>query len=194
MKPAQKKFSKGGKIRKIKLPTKISYYFMKLEREFYIRDVLEVAPGIIGKNMVIRLPEGHYGRYKITEVEAYRGIEDRACHAFKGKTARTKIMFSQGGHLYIYLIYGMYWMLNIVTGEEDNPQAVLIRGIDSINGPGKLTRALGIDKSYYGEDLTKSERIWIEESGETPVIKTSPRIGIDYAGEYWASKPWRYYI
>jgi DNA-3-methyladenine glycosylase len=167
---------------------------LRLKREFYLCDVLEVAPQIIGKYMVVRMPGGTFGRYRVTEVEAYRGIEDRACHAFKGKTPRTQIMFNEGGYLYIYLIYGMYWMLNIVTGEENNPQAILIRGVETISGPGKLTKSLGIDRSYYGEDLTKSERIWFEESGETPIIKTSPRIGIDYAGEYWASKPWRYYI
>jgi DNA-3-methyladenine glycosylase len=166
----------------------------RLNRNFYLRDVLDVAPEIIGKKMVVRLPAGDFGKFTVTEVEAYRGIEDRACHAFKGKTERTKIMFSEGGYLYIYLIYGMYWMLNIVTGEEDNPQAILVRGVESFNGPGKLTKSLGIDKSFYGEDLTVSERIWFEETGETPLVKTSPRIGIDYAGEYWASMPWRYYI
>lgn len=167
---------------------------MKLQHEFYKRDVLEVAPEIIGKIMVIRLPDGTYGRYKVTEVEAYRGIEDRACHAFKGKTARTEVMFNEGGRLYIYLIYGMYWMLNIVTGEENNPQAVLVRGVENLSGPGKLTKTLGIDKSFYGEDLITSERIWFEDSGSKPIVKTSPRIGIDYAGEYWVAKPWRFYI
>jgi DNA-3-methyladenine glycosylase len=144
--------------------------------------------------MVIRLPDGTYGRYKVTEAEAYRGIEDRACHAFKGKTPRTEVMFNEGGRLYIYLIYGMYWMLNIVTGEENNPQAILVRGVETLNGPGKLTKAFGIDKSFYGEDLITSERIWFEDSGIKPAVKTSPRIGIDYAGEYWASRPWRFYI
>lgn len=166
----------------------------RLNRNFYLRDVLDVAPEIIGKKMVVRLASEVFGRYTVTEVEAYRGIEDRACHAFKGKTGRTHIMFGEGGQLYIYLIYGMYWMLNIVTGEEDNPQAILIRGVETLSGPGKLTKALGIEKSFYGEDLVKSERIWFEETGETPLIKTSPRIGIDYAGEYWASKLWRYYM
>ena len=166
----------------------------RLNRNFYLRDVLDVAPEIIGKKMIVRFADGSFGRYSVTEAEAYRGIEDRACHAFKGKTSRTQIMFGEGGHLYIYLIYGMYWMLNIVTGEVDNPQAILIRGVESLNGPGKLTKALGIDKSFYGEDLVSSERIWFEESGVKPDVKTSPRIGIDYAGEYWAAKPWRYYI
>ena len=166
----------------------------RLAREFFIRDVLDVAPDLVGKNLVIRLPDGTFGRFMVTEVEAYRGSEDRACHAFKGRTTRTDIMFHEGGRLYIYLIYGMYWMLNIVTGEENNPQAVLIRGVENYPGPGKITKSFGIDRSFYGEDLIFSERIWFEASGIIPVIKTSPRIGIDYAGDQWKTKPWRYYI
>jgi DNA-3-methyladenine glycosylase len=162
--------------------------------DFYTRDVLEVAPDLPGKMLAIRLKNGQPGKFRITEVEAYRGSEDRACHAFKGRTPRTEVMFQEGGHLYIYLIYGMYWMLNVVTGPKDFPQAVLIRGVEEYSGPGKLTRALGIDKSFYGEDLVLSERIWIEESGIKSVVKTSPRIGIDYAGEYWKAMPWRYYL
>jgi DNA-3-methyladenine glycosylase len=166
----------------------------RLSREFYTRDVLDVAPELPGKFMVIRSPERSPCRFKITEVEAYRGVEDRACHAFKGRTARTEIMFHEGGRLYIYLIYGMYWMLNIVTGEKDNPQAILIRGVETYSGPGKLTKNLGIDRSYYGEDLVLSERIWIEDYGLVHSVKSGPRIGIEYAGEYWKSRPWRYYL
>jgi len=166
----------------------------RLKREFFSRDVLEVAPDLPGKSMIVGLSNGSAGRYMITEVEAYRGIEDRACHACKGRTRRTEIMYHEGGHLYIYLIYGMYWMLNIVTGSENDPQAVLIRGVENYNGPGKLTKSLGIDKSFNGEDLVVSDRMWIEDIGFSPEIKTGPRIGIDYAGEYWKSRPWRYYI
>jgi DNA-3-methyladenine glycosylase len=119
-------------------------------------------------------------------------MEVKACHASKGRTQRTEIMFHEGGRLYMYFIYGMYWMLNIVTEKEDVPQAVLIRGLENLKGPGKLTRTLGIDRSFYGEDLTSSERIWIEESCRKPVIKTSPRIGVDYSG-IWKDKPWRFY-
>ena len=166
---------------------------IRLQREFFIKDVLVVAPGLIGKIMVVRSGDGVYGRYHVTEVEAYRGSEDIACHASKGRTGRTEIMYHDGGKLYVYFIYGMYWMLNVVTGCENDPQAVLIRGVENLYGPGKLTRAMGIDRSYYGEDLTTSERIWFEESGFKPVIKTGERIGIGYAGEYWKSKPWRFY-
>jgi DNA-3-methyladenine glycosylase len=166
----------------------------RLLKDFYIRDVLDVAPEIPGKTLVIRLDNRTYGRYLVTEVEAYRGEEDRACHAFKGRTARTEIMFHEGGKVYVYLVYGMYWMFNIVTGSENIPQAVLIRGVENYPGPGKLTRAFRIDRSFYGEDLTTSERIWLEDSGVIPVIKTSTRIGIEYAGEYWKTRPWRYYL
>jgi DNA-3-methyladenine glycosylase len=167
---------------------------IRLQREFFIRDVLIVAPELIGKLLVVRSGNGLYGRCQVTEVEAYRGLEDKACHASKGRTARTEIMFHDGGKLYIYFIYGMYWMLNVVTGPENEPQAVLIRGVENFSGPGKLTRALGIDRTYYGEDLTTSERIWFEEGGIKPVIKTGERIGIGYAGEYWQRKQWRFYL
>lgn len=167
---------------------------IRLKREFFTRDVLDVAPDLPGKIICIKQADGETGRYEITEVEAYRGTEDKACHASKGRTARTEIMFQEGGRLYIYLIYGMYWMLNIVTGVTNNPQAVLIRGVENLNGPGVLTRSLSIDKSFYGEDLGTSERIWIEDAGVIRSIKTSPRIGIDYAGEYWKERPWRYFV
>ncbi len=166
----------------------------RLTRKFYTRDVLEVAPELPGKNMVVRMPDGTWERFIVTEVEAYRGKEDLACHASKGRTARTNIMFHEGGRLYVYLIYGMYWMLNIVTGEENIPQAVLVRGLENFRGPGLLTKAFGIDRSFYGEDLVTSERIWFEETGNTPLLKTSPRIGVDYAGEYWKTRLWRYFI
>ena len=166
----------------------------RLAREFYTRDVLEVAPDLPGKYLVIKRDEDGYERFIINEVEAYRGEEDLACHAAKGRTSRTEVLYHEGGRLYVYFIYGMYWMLNVVTGNEDFPQAVLIRGAGDLNGPGLLARALGIDRSFYGEDLTTSDRIWIEDSGIHPEIKTSPRIGVDYSGEIWKAKPWRYYI
>ena len=166
----------------------------RLSKEFFIRDVLDVAPELIGKNMVIRSGDGTYGRFQVTEVEAYRGTEDKACHACKGRTPRTEIMFHEGGRLYVYLVYGMYWMLNVVTGRENIPQAVLIRGVENYSGPGRITSSLGIDRTFYGEDLITSERIWFEDTGIVPVINSGPRIGIDYAGEYWKTRPWRYYL
>jgi DNA-3-methyladenine glycosylase len=163
------------------------------ERKFFSRDVLEVAPELLG-HFLVRKSENGIQRFLITEVEAYRGEEDRACHACKGKTARTEIMYHEGGCLYVYLIYGMYWMLNIVTGPVDQPQAALIRGIEGYYGPGRLTRQLGIEKSFYGEDLLISERLWLEKGPELLPYESMPRINIEYAGEPWKSKLWRFTI
>jgi DNA-3-methyladenine glycosylase len=164
----------------------------RLGREFYQQDVLEVAPGLLGQHLVRVFPDGSWSRYVITETEAYRGSEDKACHASKGRTPRTEVMFREGGHLYMYFIYGMYWMMNVVTSREDIPQAVLFRGVRDASGPGRLTRLLQVNRDFYGEDLVHSHRIWIEESGIRPSIETTPRIGIDYAGDPWKDKPWRF--
>lgn len=164
----------------------------RLGREFYTRDVLEVAPSLLGKHLVRVRPDGGISRYVISETEAYRGGEDRACHASKGRTVRTEVMFGEGGLVYMYLIYGMYWMMNVVTGTEGVPQAVLFRGLQEVSGPGRLTRFLEIDKSFYGEDLVYSDRLWIEESGIHAKYSATPRVGIDYAGAPWTKKPWRY--
>ncbi|MDR1668174.1 MAG: DNA-3-methyladenine glycosylase [Bacteroidales bacterium] len=161
-----------------------------LERDFYMRDVLEVAPSLLGKILACRTDAG-WLRLRITETEAYRGEADLACHASKGRTARTEVMYHSGGVVYVYLIYGMYWMLNVVTGRKDDPQAVLVRGLEGCYGPGRLTRRLHIDRSFYGEDLTRSFRIRIEDDGFAADYTTAPRIGVDYAGE-WKDKPWRY--
>ncbi len=166
----------------------------RLPSIFFKREVLEVAPELIGKILVRQFNDKSIQKYKITEIEAYRGRDDLACHANKGKTKRTKVMFREGGLVYVYLIYGMYWMLNIVTGKENDASAILIRGVENISGPGRVGNILQLDKSFYGENLFTSNRIWIEDSGITTKFLTSPRIGIDYAGEPWISKPWRYVI
>ncbi len=164
----------------------------RLTAGFYTRDVLVVAPELIGKRIVRVLPDGETIRSIITETEAYRGTDDLACHASKGITPRTKVMFETGGVLYMYLVYGMYWMLNVVTSVKGNPQALLIRGVEEVSGPGRVTRTLALDRSFNEESLLTSERIWIEETGVTPAHTAHPRIGIDYAGEYWKSRPWRF--
>jgi DNA-3-methyladenine glycosylase len=164
---------------------------MRLSRRFFERDVLQVAPELVGK-ILVRKDEGKLTAYIITEVEAYKGIEDEASHARFGKTSRNQVMFGAGGNIYVYLIYGMYWMLNVVTGPHGEAQAALIRGIEGYSGPGKLTKALKIDQSFYGEDLTRSGRIWIENHPEKTEFLQLPRYGIDYAGEPWKSMPWRY--
>ena len=170
---------------------------MKLQRlgyDFFQQEVLVVAPLLLGKNLVCKLPDGSTEKRMITETEAYNGEDDLACHACKGKTERNKVMYEMGGLVYVYLVYGMYWMLNFVTGKADHPQAALIRGIDGYNGPGKLTRFLNTDKSFYSEDLVKSNRIWVEETNLKIKYECTPRIGIDYAGDYWKNVPWRFVL
>lgn len=182
------------------LYNKITWLLVKIEfmermdRSFFTRDVLEVAPDLLGKIIVIAGTAGKEKKYRITETEAYRGSEDRACHASRGNTARTRVMFDEGGFVYVYLIYGIYWMLNVVTAVHDVPQAVLIRGIEGFNGPGKLARELGINRSFYGLDLVTSNRIWIEDDTYRPPVITGPRIGIDYAGLPWTEKEWRFMV
>jgi DNA-3-methyladenine glycosylase len=166
----------------------------RLPSVFFQRDVLEVAPELLGKALVRQFEDGRIKRYVITEVEAYSGNGDRACHASKGKTKRTEVMFREGGLVYVYLVYGIHWLLNIVTGEEGDASAVLIRGVEEIPGPGRVGKALQLDKSFYGENLATSDRIWIEHSGNQPKYITTSRVGINYAGEPWISKPWRYLV
>jgi len=165
----------------------------RLPESFYTCDVLEVAPDLLGKKLCIRSGNTIFS-YMITEVEAYRGEADKACHASKGRTPRTEVMYRTGGVIYVYLIYGMHWMFNIVCAEQNNPQAVLIRGLEEISGPGRLTKKLNIDRSFNGESLVNSKRIWLENGSNPDKIFTSPRIGIDYAGELWTSKNWRFFI
>ena len=166
----------------------------RLSNNFYKQDALTVAQRLLGKILVRRWEDGSESRHIITETEAYVGEEDLACHASKGRTKRTEVMYSEGGLVYVYLIYGMYWMLNVVTGTIDHPQAVLIRGIDKIKGSGKVGRELKMDKSYYGENLNDSNRIWIENAPDVQDFISAPRIGIDYAGDFWKEKPWRFLL
>lgn len=167
----------------------------RLGREFYTADVLDVAPALLGKFLCRKTESGEVVKYRITETEAYRGEDDTACHASKGKTSRTSVMWDKGGTVYVYLCYGMHNMLNIVTGAKGDPQAVLIRGIEGANGPGKLTKKLSIERKHNGADVVFSDEIWIESDGFTPAeINTSPRIGIDYADEKDRIKPWRFTI
>lgn len=166
----------------------------RLPLNFFLRDVLEVAPELLGKLMVRQFDDGRIERYRITEVEAYRGTEDRACHASKGRTPRTEVMFQQGGTVYVYLIYGQYWLLNLVTGLDGDASAVLIRGVEGFSGPGRVGRELQLDRSFYGESLIDSSRIWLEDAEPVTDFKTSQRIGVDYAGEEWAGKMWRFFV
>lgn len=164
----------------------------KLAESFFQRDALEVAPELLGKYLVRRYDNGNIHRFRITDVEVYKGEEDKACHASKGRTKRTEIMYDAGGKVYVYLIYGLYWLLNIITGKENEPQGIMIRGVEEIDGPGRIGKYLALNSSFYGELIT-GDRLWIEDSDEKPKYKTAPRVGIDYAGE-WKDLPWRFMI
>jgi DNA-3-methyladenine glycosylase len=185
---------------------------VKLDHDFYRRSTLEVAQGLLGKVLVRRL-RGRNLAGKIVETEAYVGPHDLACHASKGRTPRTSIMFRDGGYAYVYMIYGFYFCLNAVTEPEDYPAAVLIRAIEPLDhipvmkrlrknpdhstnigsGPGKLCMAMSIDKNLNGVDLT-GDTLWIEDRKlDVGRIITTSRIGVDYAGEY-KDKPWRFYV
>ena len=166
---------------------------MRLTKKFYSKTAIECAPLLLGK-LICRNLNGKISKHRITETEIYFGENDSACHASKGKTERTKIMYEAGGFAYIYLCYGMHNMLNIVTGKKDHPEAVLIRGIEDANGPGKLTKFLQIDRSLNTEDLTVSNILWLEDDGYSPKYKTSTRIGINYATEEDRNKLWRFIV
>jgi DNA-3-methyladenine glycosylase len=169
-----------------------------LPRTFYDRDTTVVARELLGKVIV----RGRL-RARIVETEAYHGFDDEASHAHGGPTPRSAIMFGEPGRAYVYQIYGMYFCLNAVTGAVGFPSAVLVRaGAVTANddaragaGPGKLCRALGIDKKQNGLDLTARGELWIGDDGAVApeTISAGPRVNVDYAGE-WAKRPWRYWI
>ncbi|MDI6640903.1 MAG: DNA-3-methyladenine glycosylase [Elusimicrobiota bacterium] len=177
----------------------------RLNHQFYTRPTLKVAKELLGKYLVRKIGKKEFAG-KIVETEAYIGPKDRASHAYGGKiTKRSKTEYLVGGHIYIYLCYGMYWQLNITTEKEGKPECVLIRALEPImknakyriaSGPGKLCRWMKLDRSFNAEDLTTSKRIWIEDRGckiKCSQIVAAKRIGIDYAGK-WKEKLWRFYI
>ena len=187
----------------------------KLPREFYTRaNVLEVSRELLGKLLVVPDETGRRISGKIVEVEAYRGPEDRASHAYGGRrTKRTETMYGEGGVAYVYFVYGMYNQFNVVSNVRDTPHAILVRALEPVegietmrtrrhshadrnltSGPGKLCLAMGIDRELDGADLL-GDRVWIEEYERVPrsQIARGPRIGIDYAEE-WIEKPWRFWI
>lgn len=167
----------------------------RVGHEFFLSDALEIAPQLLGMQLVRQFPDGERLILSITEVEVYRGEDDLGCHASKGRIARTEVMYLAGGRVYVYLIYGMYWLLNITTGPENHPQAILIRCTRQVAGPGRVGKALHLDKSFYGEDLTTSNRLWIEANDQPKgEVVTLPRVGINYAGPVWANVEWRYVI
>lgn len=165
----------------------------RLEYSFFHRKCPEVARDLVGKVLVHNL-DGEERRLRITETECYCGEEDTACHAHKGKTERTKTMYEEGGITYVYLCYGMHFMLNIVTGPKDHPEAVLIRGVEGANGPGRTTKLMQITTKDNGLSLTEEKGIWIEDDGLKFDRIALSRVGIDYASEEDRNRPWRYII
>jgi len=164
---------------------------VRLGSDFYTRDVLVVAPELLGKTLCRRVGETTLtGR--ITEVEAYRGEEDTACHARVGRTKRTEVLYMAGGHAYVYLCYGIHCLLNVVTGKQGDPQAVLIRGLADVSGPGRLTKAFGITLEDNRLDLVTSSTLWLEDEGFVPQVSTSRRIGIGYATQEDQARLWRF--
>lgn len=173
---------------------------MSLPRSFYARDAVAVAQDLLGMQLVMRHPQGlKVGR--IVETEAYQGPDDRAAHSVGGRrTARTEVMFGAAGHAYVYLIYGMWNCLNVVTASPGVPHAVLLRALEPVTnihtpswGPGLLCRALGVDRTHNGLDL-RGKLLWIRAPQNPRVVRigAGPRIGVDYAGK-WARHPWRFF-
>jgi DNA-3-methyladenine glycosylase len=192
-------------------PKNFSRAGVKLPRAFYQQSTIDVAKQLLGKYLVRQHAEGlTVGR--IVETEAYVGPQDLACHASKGRTARTEVMFGPAGHAYVYFIYGFYYMLNLVTERQDHPAAVLIRAAEPVtgldlmkarrrleklrdlaSGPGKLCQAFAIDRSLNGADLCDGI-LYIEDHGEPqPKFQATPRIGVDYAGK-WKDKRYRFFV
>ncbi len=160
------------------------------------KNTVVLARWLLGKVLVRTTAHGRQA-YLITEVEAYDGEKDLACHASKGRTKRTEVMYQPGGRWYVYLCYGMHEMLNLVTGPAGYPAAVLIRGLATVRGPGRLTKRLGIDRDLNGVIATRATGLHLEDHGIVPPrgsIRSGPRIGVDYAGPVWAAKPWRFWI
>lgn len=184
---------------------------VRLKEDFFSRDTHAVAKDLLGNVLIRKHSDGRLQKGMIVEVEAYHGFEDKASHASRSKTERNKVMFGEGGHYYTYLIYGIYWNLNIVTGESDFPSAILIRALEPIfdsglnldvmgenekrilaSGPGRLCRWMGIDKTFYGKSV-ENEELYVIKGDNTFEVVTDKRIGVAYAKEA-AEWDWRYYI
>jgi DNA-3-methyladenine glycosylase len=184
-----------------------------LTGNFYDRDTRQVARALLGAKLV-RPVNGVELNGMIVETEAYCGCDDSACHAHSGRTPRNAVMFGHPGHAYVYFTYGLHYLLNLVTEEEGNPCAVLIRavlplagipemesrrrkkGVDLTNGPAKLCQAFGIDKFLNGWDLTCGRELWVEDYKTIPakLITATPRIGIDYAKKKHREARWRFVV
>lgn len=181
------------------MPADARVQALRLDRAFFNCPTLTVAPALLGKFLVC----GERAAM-ITETEAYKGPRDRACHTFRGRrTTRVEPLYGEGGLVYVYLVYGLHWLLNFSTAGPGQPEGVLIRAVMSedadalkhVVGPGRVTQWLGIDGGLSGQDACLCEGLRLEDRGvRIPAsrILRGPRVGIDYAGPYWAARPWRY--
>ena len=188
----------------------------RINRDFFIRkDTLRVARDLLGKLLIVPGANGERVSGMIVETEAYLGEVDKAAHSYRGRrTARNDVTFAEGGHVYVFFVYGMYYQLNLVTGRAGDPHVVLIRAVEPVegidvmrerrgsmkdrnltSGPGKLCLAFGITRELNGEDLIDGERIWVEDHRRVKRsdIESGPRVGIDYAEEF-AHEPWRFWV
>lgn len=159
------------------------------------KNTVTLARSLLGKYLMRRMDDGRIEARLITEVEAYHGESDLACHARAGRTRRTEVMYGPGGVWYVYLCYGVHEMLNLVVGPRDWPAAVLIRGVEGATGPGRLTKTLQIGRNLNGLAATRVTGLWIEDRGvRVPrrLVQATARIGVDYAGPVWTKKPWRF--
>lgn len=163
-----------------------------LRNDIYSLPAPTLAPFLLGK-FLCRQNGNEIIKLRITETEAYFGEEDSACHASHGRTPRTETLYMPGGYAYVYLCYGIHSLLNVVSGSEGHPEAVLIRGLEGFSGPGRLTKALGITRTQNAKLLIPENGLWIEDDGTPmPEYKASPRVGIDYAAEEDRIRPWRF--
>jgi DNA-3-methyladenine glycosylase len=170
-------------------------------RSFFLQGTLSIARELIGMHLVHRTPQGVRHRGRIVETEAYQGPQDLAAHSARGRTARTQVMFGPPGHAYVYLIYGIWNCLNVVTAHEGRPHAVLLRALEPLSdpaartwGPGLLCRAFQIGRELNGADLL-GPALWLEyppAAARRARIARATRIGVEYAGD-WAARPWRFF-
>ena len=161
----------------------------RLPYDFFHRHALQVAPDLVGKLLV------HGDQVlRISETEAYCGTVDTACHAHKGRTRRTEVLYADAGTIYIYLCYGMHWLMNVITGDVDDPQGVLIRACVEAEGPGKLTKKLGITGQLNKSSVVDSQELWIADDGFQCTIRTGKRVGIGYASQEDQDRPWRFIL
>lgn len=166
---------------------------MRLGYEFFHRPCLTVAEDLVGKILVRKTDAGEI-RLRITETEGYLGESDTACHAHRGRTPRTEVLYADAGTIYVYLCYGMHNLMNIITGDMDDPQGVLIRCCEGAEGPGRLTKKLGITREHNRRDIVSDPEVWIEDDGVRFEVGTGKRVGIGYASQEDQDRPWRFVL